>query len=678
MPSKGGIEEKMTETKSNKSKATLDMKTLFVRSIPEDVTDEQLTDFFSNFAPIRHAVVVKDVNKNSRGFGFVSFAVEEDTQEALKRARKTPLNGAILKVDIAKRRDRNNKTNINQSTESDDHHEEENIDVEDLKGKPKLIIRNIPWSLRDPNRLKKIFGRYGTVVEATIPRKSDGKMRGFAFVTMKRINNCKIALENTKDLEIDGRKVAVDFAIKKNLWEDYKEKHVEASEDRDLESKNSETALDQVKDVENENDGNDSNDQTDSSSDDEMSGLTEVQPTHRAIKEPLNKREEYSAFIRNVPYDATAESLKEHFEKFGPVKYVLPVMDKESGLAKGTAFAVFRNKEAYEFCIKNSPALGSSTLLVDDDILPQYVYEGRVLTATPVVKREDAEKLTEYNARKRKEALGKAPDERDRRNVYLLNEGVINENSKLASVMNPTDMAVRKKSYDLRVEQLKKNPSLHLSMTRLAVRNIPRVMTEKSLKALARKAVVEFASEVKQNKRHPLSKEEINRSTKEKYKFMSPEDIASEKKKDKKNGVVRQSKIIMEVKGSAAGRSRGYGFVEYKDHKHALMGLRWLNAHLVTNEEIFDGLTDQERKQIKLDENKGRRLVVEFAIENANVVKRRREQIKNARESSKRKHEEEKEMERALKKNKPNDAQAKDDLRKIIGKKRKQNKMKRQ
>ena len=40
----------------------LDMKTLFVRSIPMDVTDEQLTEFFSNVAPTKHAVVVKDTN----------------------------------------------------------------------------------------------------------------------------------------------------------------------------------------------------------------------------------------------------------------------------------------------------------------------------------------------------------------------------------------------------------------------------------------------------------------------------------------------------------------------------------------------------------------------------------------------------------------------------------------
>ena len=227
----------------------LDMKTLFVRSIPQDVTDEQLADFFSNFAPIKHAVVVKDTNKRSRGFGFVSFAVEDDTKEALAKARKTKFNGHILRVDIAKRRDRSKKTSevVEKSTpESSEKITGQNNEDEDdadggdsmLKGKPKLIIRNMPWSCRDPVKLKKIFGRYGTVVEATIPRKRDGKLCGFAFVTMKKISNCRIALENTKDLKIDGRKVAVDFAVQKNRWEDYKKAQPEMNDKDDNESGN--------------------------------------------------------------------------------------------------------------------------------------------------------------------------------------------------------------------------------------------------------------------------------------------------------------------------------------------------------------------------------------------------------------------------------------------------------
>lgn len=643
----------------------LDTKTLFVRSLPTDVTDEELSNYFSNFAPIRHAVVVKDNEKRSRGFGFVTFAAESDTKEALHQARKTKLKNHTIRVDIAKRRDRGKKNERTAKDESSDNTQKEDeeesksnertfkkeVDTDEkdddeedseFKGKPKLIIRNLPWSCKDPNKLKKIFTRFGTVVEATIPKKRDGKLCGFGFVTMKKISNCRLALEQTKDLKIDGRAVAVDFAVEKNRWEKYKTVQQDAEEKKEGEQ------AEESSDSDSSNSGEESSTSDVELSDEELvSGEedeedVESEEEEQEKKRPKqNRQENFSIFVRNVPYDATQESLTEHFEKFGPVKYALPVIDKETGLAKGTAFVAFRDEKTYNHCVENAPEAGSTSLLIGDNVLPEYVYEGRVLSVTPTLVREHANRMAEKNAAKRKEILGKAPDERDKRNMYLLNEGKVVEGTKLASLLTKTDLEIREKSYNLRVEQLKKNPTLHLSMTRLAIRNLPRAMNEKALKALARKGVVEFATEVKDGKRHPLSKEEIIRSTKEKYKFMSDEEIERQKKKDKKQGLVRQAKIIMEVKGTTIGRSRGYGFVEYRDHKSALMGLRWLNVHKVSKEEILEGATDEEKRHIKPEALAGRRLVVEFAIENANVVKRRREKMFNLKDAKRRREDDE-------------------------------------
>ncbi|GAV55032.1 hypothetical protein ZYGR_0AS03550 [Zygosaccharomyces rouxii] len=675
----------------------VDMKTLFVRSIPPNKTDENLSEFFSNFAPIKHAVVVKDKNQRSRGFGFVSFAVEDDTMEALKQARKTKFDGHQLRVDIAKRRHRGGKNEEGEkqqqpTAEVNTGRQVEGEDVNDdedalLKGKPKIIIRNMPWSCRDPERLKSIFGKYGLVVEATIPRKPNGQLRGFAFVTMKKISNCKRAIENSKDLKIDGRPVAVDFAVQKNFWEDFKNKQEEAEDEQESDAESDKSGeSDSEKEGENEseeqdesNDDKSDNDEVKLSSDEEVSEEEEKEVV-KTPKKPIKKGEEYSVFVKNVPYDATEESLAEHFEKFGPVKYALPVIDRDTGLARGTAFISFRNKQSYDYCLEHAPAAGATSLLIGDDVLPEYVYEGRVLCILPTLKKEQANFMMEKNANKRKEALGKAPDEKDRRNLYLLNEGKVLEGSKLGALLSEKDMEVRNASYNLRVEQLKKNPSLHLSLTRLAIRNLPRSMNDKALKALARKAVVQFAAEVKSGVRHPLSKEEIVRSTKEKYRHMTDEEIEHQKKKDKKHGVVKQAKVINEVKGSSKGRSRGYGFVEFKDHKHALMGLRWMNVHQVTKGEILEGLNEEERKLADLDQKASRRLCVEFAIENASVVKRRRERVKQARETSKKKDEKEDSNQdtksshndnKSGQKRKREDSGLSDDTKRLIGLKRK-------
>ena len=70
----------------------------------------------------------------------------------------------------------------------------------------------------------------------------------------------------------------------------------------------------------------------------------------------------------------------------------------------------------------------------------------------------------------------------------------------------------------------------------------------------------------------------------------------------------------MDEKGGA-GRSRGYGFIEYVSRRAALMGLRWLNGHPV--------------KAATGERNK--RLIVEFAIGNAQVVSRRKDREANMR-----------------------------------------------
>lgn len=620
----------------------LDNKTLFVRSIPFDATSDELSDFFSQFCPIKHAVIVNDHEGNSRGFGFVSFTMDDDTATALEQARKTKFKNRLLRVDIAKRRDR--KKDSEDVTTLQQQHREKRETVE--KRKPRLIIRNMPWSVRDAAELKKIFGKYGAVADAYIPKKKDGKMSGFAFVTMKKFASAEAAIKGSEGLKIGGREVAVDFALEKAKWLEYKDEHADElegeSESEDEEDSDAEASDIEEDDIKNEADeqnsedadvANEDSDESDIDLDSDEEVDAEEEEEHKVQRPKQNKQESYSVFVRNIPYDTESESLKEHFEQFGDVKYALPVTDKETGQAKGTAFVAFYKEEAYKKCLEGAPESSTTSMLISDDVSPAYVYEGRILSITPTVNRENAARLTEKNAQKRSELLGKAPGEKDRRNMYLLNEGRITEHSKLAAKLTKSDLEIREKSYKLRVQQLNNNPSLHLSMTRLAIRNLPRAMTAKSLKALGRHAVVQFATEVKEGKRQPLSKEEVIRSVKEKERLLDGEE---ESKRSKKQGVIRQAKIIMEVKGSGeAGRSRGYGFLEFRDHKSALMGLRWLNAHAVTQQELLEGLDEEEKKLVLADGPvKKRNLVVEFAIEHANVVKRRKEKMAQAKKSA--------------------------------------------
>ncbi|RCK60445.1 Nucleolar protein 4 [Candida viswanathii] len=647
-----------SKSKSTASEDGLDHKTLFVRSIPFEATSEELSEFFSQFVPVKHAVVVTDNETHkSRGFGFVSFTQDDDCLTALVESRKSKFQGRLLRVDVAKRRDRKDAGKETGGARGKEREREGVAPIE--KRRARLIVRNLPWSCKKPEELKKIFAKYGAVFDAYIPKKKGGQMCGFAFVIMKKKAAAEKAVKECQGLKINGREVAVDFAVEKSKWEQMKdeeeseeESEDDGDEDKIEEDKEEGEEVDASDDEEQQDDDEDfdklneinSDDEPDSSDDDidvkvESESEEEEEEEQPKPRKKQNRQEAYSIFVRNIPYDADAETLKEHFSTFGPVKYALPVVDKETGLSKGSAFVAFTSEKAYADCLDNAPSVASTSMLIADDVSPAYVYQGRILSIASAVDRESAGKLSERNSMKRKEALGKAPAEKDKRNLFLLNEGRITENSKLAQYISKTDLELREKSYKLRVQQLNKNPTLHLSLTRLAIRNLPRAMNAKALKALGRKAVVQFATEVKEEKRQPLSKEEVNRSVKFKHAFGDANDGEEEPAKSKNSkhkGVVKQAKVIMEVKGSGeTGRSRGYGFIEFRDHKAALMGLRWLNAHEVTVPEILEGLDDEQKKLAELEGLSKRRLIVEFAIENAQVVKRRREKEMIARNMNK-------------------------------------------
>jgi RNA recognition motif-containing protein len=47
---------------------------VFIRNIPYDITDDDLSDWCTSFGPITRCILKRDKLGNSRGFAFVTFA----------------------------------------------------------------------------------------------------------------------------------------------------------------------------------------------------------------------------------------------------------------------------------------------------------------------------------------------------------------------------------------------------------------------------------------------------------------------------------------------------------------------------------------------------------------------------------------------------------------------------
>ncbi|PHH62425.1 hypothetical protein CDD81_7144 [Ophiocordyceps australis] len=620
-------------------------RSIFVRSLPAKATDESLADFFSQHFAVKHATVVLDqATKQSRGYGFVTFADAQDASDAQKALDKAIWDGRCLRVDLAERRHRKAADDTANSLPLVSRKPQ-------FEKPPKLIIRNLPWSIKTSEQLAHLFQSFGKVKFADLPQ-SKGKLKGFGFVTLRGKANAEKALQCINGKEVDGRTLAVDWAVDKETWDkqnaaqkgnepddhepdesddEHEQDEPEASsseadadkeplassqkkQDPDLDDDLANFIKNHMENLEDESDNDDDDDDDDDDQDDgdarddddQEDDATQPQgqnkPPHRQSTDNSS-----TIFVRNLPFTTTDEQLGALFASFGHIRYARVVMDKVTDRPAGTGFVCFVNEADAKKCIKGAPrpnlraSRGKQSLLLDEASDPSgtYTLDGRLLQVAQAVAKQEAANLAETALSKRRE--------KDKRRLFLLSEGSIGRASPLFNLLTPAEIQMRQTSTAQRKKMVQKNPSLHLSLTRLAVRNIPRNIGAKELKELARKAIVGFAQDVKDGRRQPLSKEEKARDGKD----------AKERERQRKlkgKGIVRQAKIVFEseqgskvAEKTGAGKSRGYGFIEYSSHHWALMGLRYLNGY-----------------QMQGDNGKKQRLIVEFAIENAQVVQRRR------------------------------------------------------
>ena len=342
-------------------------------------------------------------------------------------------------------------------------------------------------------------------------------------------------------------------------------------------------------------------------------------------------------------------------------------MDYETERSRGNGFVAFWNLKDAQECLKTADVVKATTGANRTDSMKQNPFQtSSILTADPTSK--SAQRLTlqgrvldvikavsRDEAVEKKEEGDKVKHKKDKRNVYLIREGVIFPNSPAGQALAEADQERRMKSFNTRRKLLESNPSLYISKTRLSIRQIPLYVTDKVLKRLALHAVREFEAEVARGEREALSREELEDTT-------ESEGVKGANKAHKgRPTAVIQSKIVRQTdrvdSTTGLGRSRGYGFLEMSNHKNALRVLRYANNNSdVTNMmknwlvEELEGADsrckeaivqskgekkDEERTKLKkleerlskakndqLKESRGT-LMIEFSIENVQVIKRR-------------------------------------------------------
>lgn len=128
---------------------------IYVKNLSESTTDEEFNKIFSEYGPVTSAVVMRDADGNSKGFGFVNFENAEDAAKAVEALNGQKIDNKEWYVGKAQKkheREQELKQRFEQSMK----------EAVDKSQGLNLYIKNLDDTVDDEG-LKELFSSYGTI-----------------------------------------------------------------------------------------------------------------------------------------------------------------------------------------------------------------------------------------------------------------------------------------------------------------------------------------------------------------------------------------------------------------------------------------------------------------------------------------------------------------------------------
>ena len=411
-------------------------------------------------------------------------------------------------------------------------------------------------------------------------------------------------------------------------------------------------------DDDSEVDGDDSDSESTSSDDDEKDESESKShnfPTHQ-----------HSLFLRNLPFDATRHDLFTLFSKYGHIDGIYLVKDKVTGIGKGTAFIQYSdenscNRALEEGAANTSNSNNADTSISDFQSLKQssstskttppstaqsqntsgagFYLNGRRILIDKAVEKSTADSLKierDEDGKPIGKNIGK-----DKRNLYLKVEGRVADTAGNGGdvSMNDddawdnlplSDQLKRGRAHQEKHTKLR-SPLFFINPYRLSIRNLSKNIDESELKTLIvtgikkglehnlvskDDAIAHWRASGEMTSRDILNK--IVKSENANSGSISEEDEVippfDEKKGikhyipsvyiDRDFGLVAKNQSMSNKSAKQNAPSRGFGFVEFTHHLHALACLRELNNNSSYSSEYVAG----GKKAIEMKRNPPKKL----------------------------------------------------------------------
>ena len=343
----------------------------------------------------------------------------------------------------------------------DDEDNNENLDANSKSSKflkrGRIFIRNLSFAVTEL-KLRNLFSKYGEIQEFNLPYNTEKKMlKGFCFIQYNTRKEALIAIKELNGKNLDNRKLDISIAQPKN-------EYIPLPKIETAENINKKLRASQSEEKKNE--------------------VSEVKPFNQE-KKPFQQKIENdptrTLFIRNLGFNTDEDTLKTLFSKYGNTKYCLICKNKETNTSKGSGFVMFEKREDLENVMKIFQKYETNK---DYSGINPFELEGRNLKLFNAISKDDAVKNKETK---------QTEDNQDNRNRELIYYGLNNYYDFVnKEQVSEEDKDKRENIIQLKKTNFKKNPNLHVSETRLVLRNLDKTFDEKKIKEILSEKTEEF------------------------------------------------------------------------------------------------------------------------------------------------------------------------------------------
>lgn len=182
---------------------------VYVKNLDLEMDDDQFNEMFSKYGPVTSAVVSRDEDGVSKGFGFVNFEEHEHAVAAVEDLHDQEIDGRKLFVTRAQKK---------HEREEELRRQYEQAKFEKLSKYQgvNLYIKNLDDDV-DDERLRQEFAVFGTITSAKVMRDEKNVTKGFGFVCYASPDEATKAVTEMNGRMLGNKPLYVALAQRKDV-----------------------------------------------------------------------------------------------------------------------------------------------------------------------------------------------------------------------------------------------------------------------------------------------------------------------------------------------------------------------------------------------------------------------------------------------------------------------------